>query len=141
MPGLATLLCFVIGVTDGDTLTTRCGDQQLTIRLAEIDAPEAKQPFGRESRMNLRALCFQKEAVVLPQSADRYGRTVARVSCGGHDASSAQAAQGLAWAFTRYLRDPEIKRLEQGARDAGRGLWSQVVPPEPPWAYRARIRR
>lgn len=75
MPGLATLLCFVIGVTDGDTLTTRSGDQQLTIRLAEIDAPEAKQPFGRESRMNLRALCFQKEAVVRPQSSDRYGRT------------------------------------------------------------------
>ena len=42
---LALLLCLVVGVTDGDTLTARCGTeprQTLTIRLAEIDAPDER---------------------------------------------------------------------------------------------------
>lgn len=34
---------------------------------------------------------------------DRYGRTVARVSCSGIDANTEQLRRGMAWVFTRYL--------------------------------------
>lgn len=52
---LATaLLCLVVGISDGDTLTARCGQpgayEQVKIRLAGIDAPESKQPFGTHCR-------------------------------------------------------------------------------------------
>jgi endonuclease YncB( thermonuclease family) len=48
----AALLCIVVGIIDGDTLTSRCEAQAdlpaqtLKIRLAEIDAPEKGQGFS-----------------------------------------------------------------------------------------------
>jgi endonuclease YncB( thermonuclease family) len=41
MPVFAALmLCTVVGISDGDTLTARCDAQTIKVRLAEIDAPE-----------------------------------------------------------------------------------------------------
>ena len=95
----ALLACLVIGVTDGDTLKVRCGaepePQNITIRLAEIDAPESHQAFGNRAKQSLSDLCFKKPAEVRPVTKDRYGRTVARVACDGQDASAYQVMQ--AW--------------------------------------------
>ena len=131
------LLCTVLSVADGDTLKARCNDEAtpLVIRLAEIDAPEKGQPFGRASKAALSALCLGKAAEVRPRTKDRWGRTVARVSCGGVDASSAQVQSGLAWAFTKYLTDSSIAELEKQARAEGGGLWAQPTP-VPPWTWR-----
>jgi len=136
---LAALLCFVVAIADGDTLTARCGEpgayEQVKVRLAEIDAPEKRQPFGQVSRQHLAALCFQKQAEIRPATKDRYGRTVARVRCAGQDANAEQVRAGLAWAYTRYLTDPAIARIEQGARAARRGLWADAEPMAP-WEWR-----
>jgi endonuclease YncB( thermonuclease family) len=44
----------VVAVADGDTLTILdAGRQQRRIRLAEIDAPEKRQPFGQRSKQSL----------------------------------------------------------------------------------------
>ena len=67
----------------------------------------------------------------------RYGSSIARVECHGKDPSAHQVATGMAWAFTRYLTDPEIKRLADAARSAGLGLWAereQVAP----WEWRQK---
>lgn len=55
MPAVAALLlCAVVGVTDGDTLTARCdGAGTLKVRLAEIDASEHWQAFGERSKQAL----------------------------------------------------------------------------------------
>lgn len=141
MTGL--LLCLIVGITDGDTLTARCGEpgtyQQIQVRLAEIDAPERKQPFGNLSRQHLAALCFQEQATIKPEKNDRYGRTVGRVSCQGKDASIEQVRAGMAWAYTRYLTDPAIRELEASARSNRAGLWSDVEP-MPPWEWRRGVR-
>lgn len=132
----ALLLCLVVGIADGDTLHARCGDSPaITVRLAEIDAPEKRQAFGDRSRQHLAELCFQKRADITPKIRDRYGRTVARVSCEGKDASTEQARAGMAWAFTRYLTDPAVKALEIEAREAHRGLWADAEPVAP-WEWR-----
>ena len=90
----ALLICSVIAISDGDTLSARCAidgaPQTITVRLAEVDAPKKAQPFGARSKQNLSALCFRKSAQVRPVSLDRYGRTVAHVTCDGQDASAEQ---------------------------------------------------
>jgi micrococcal nuclease len=140
----SAVLCLVVAISDGDTLKVRCGEpgayEQVTIRLAEIDAPEKAQPFGQQSKQALSDLCFQTWATVKPQTRDRYGRTVARVECNGKDASSEQASAGLAWFFTRYGRDASVKAAEGLARGSRAGLWVDPSP-VPPWEWRhARTR-
>ncbi|WP_448172273.1 thermonuclease family protein [Rhizobacter fulvus] len=137
---LPTLLCVVIGISDGDTLKVRCktdqGQQALTVRLAEIDAPEKGQPFGKRSKRHLSDLCFRRNAEIRPTARDRYGRTVARVICEGADANAAMVRSGMAWAYTRYLSDPQIQAMEVLARREYVGLWSDegVISP---WQWRA----
>jgi len=96
----ALLICSIIGISNGDTLRARCAiegtPQTITVRLAEVDAPEKAQSFGARSKQNLSALCFRKAAQVRPVSLDRYARTVAHVSCNGHDASAEQVRAGMA---------------------------------------------
>ena len=137
--GTALLLCVVVGVTDGDSLTTRCQDggnqKTIVIRLAEIDAPERRQPFGAKSKAALADLCFKQSVEIQTRSRDRWGRVVARVSCQGRDASAVQVSAGMAWAFTRYLTDPAIADLEAEARAGKVGLWADAAPVAP-WMWR-----
>lgn len=132
--------CLVVGITDGDTLKVRCsnegGYEQRTIRLAEVDAPEKGQPYGRRSTASLAATCFGAWATISAQKRDRYGRTVARVKCRGQDASEEQARRGMAWAYTRYVTDDKIRALTDDATQARIGLWVDAFP-TPPWEYRA----
>lgn len=129
------LLCLVVGVSDGDTLKARCNSQTLIIRVAEIDAPEKRQPFGEQSTEHLASLCLLNEALITPISRDRHGRTVARVVCQQQDASEAQLQQGMAWLYTRYSKDPTLIPIEEAAQKAGLGLWADPNP-TPPWWWR-----
>jgi micrococcal nuclease len=130
----------IIGISDGDTLTALTSDhQQIKIRLANIDAPEKKQPFGQRSKQSLSDLCYRKEAKVEPQTVDRYGRTVAVVTCDGTEANREQVERGMAWVYTRYNKNTELPQLELGARNARRGLWNERDP-KPPWTWRKQKR-
>lgn len=135
------LLCLVVAIADGDTLTALCGEpgahEQVKVRLAEIDAPEKAQPFGNRSRQHLAALCFQRQATIRPTTRDRYGRTVARVECQGQDANLQQVRAGMAWAYTKYLTDPAIALEQDAARAARVGLWGDPSP-VPPWDWRRK---
>ena len=72
------LVCLVVGISDGDTLTARCptGDpahphQQVRVRLAEIDALESGQPYGRRAKKYLSALCYEAKATIRQTASDR----------------------------------------------------------------------
>lgn len=126
----------VVGVADGDTLTILVnGHKQIKVRLAEIDAPEKSQPFGQRSKQSLSDLCFGKSVALQKTDTDRYGRTVAKVYCDGIDANAEQIRAGLAWAYRKYLHDQSLLVLENEARAARRGLWSDGEP-VPPWEFR-----
>lgn len=125
----------VISIADGDTLTVLEGREQIRVRLANIDAPEKKQPFGQRSRQSLADLCFGKDAEVRPQSKDRYGRTVAVVICNGIEANREQVERGLAWVYVKYNKDPELPAVEVLARESRLGLWRDKEP-VPPWEWR-----
>ena len=136
----SALLCLVVGVSDGDTLTARCGEpgayEQVKVRLAAIDAPESRQPFGQRSRQHLADLCFRQRATITPKTKDRYGRTVADVECRGQDAGQEQVRAGLAWYYVRYGKGYEhLQEVEAAARAAGRGVWVEREPVAP-WEWR-----
>jgi endonuclease YncB( thermonuclease family) len=106
----AALLCVVVGITDGDTLTARCevpeGKVNITVRLAEIDAPEKGQAWGARSKQHLSGVCFRKPTEVRPRTTDR------------------------------YVADRSPYTVQANARETKRGLWSDAAP-EPPWEWRA----
>lgn len=134
------LLCLIVGISDGDTLTARCGVpgqyEQVKIRLAGIDAPERKQPFGNASRQHLADLCFQTEAMIIPRTKDRYRRTVADVECRGQDAGTEQVRAGMAWVYDAYAKKHQyLYQWQDEARMFGRGLWSEPGATAP-WEWR-----
>ena len=138
---LTILMCLVIGVADGDTLTVLCnGNKQLKIRLSEIDAPEKRQPFGNRSMQSLSGMCLQKKAKIKPQTKDRYGRTVARVICDGIDANEEQVKRGMAWVYDKYVRDRNLYPIQDKARASKIGLWADNKPIKP-WEYRRQNKR
>ena len=144
---IAALLCLVVAVSDGDTLTARCGSAsapfQVKVRIAAIDAPETRQAYGPQSRKNLTQLCLRQRARIQVLEKDRYGRSVANVRCGsgsgtGADVATEQVRAGLAWVYTPYARQhPQLLPLERQAKASGTGLWSQSRPLAP-WTYRKR---
>ncbi|WCM94999.1 thermonuclease family protein [Acidovorax sp. NCPPB 2350] len=135
----SALLCLVIAVSDGDTLTARCGDRRpVQVRIAAIDAPERRQAFGERARDALARLCLRQRAQLQTLARDAYGRTVARVRCGGQDVAGAQVGAGLAWVSAYRARpDPRLASLQRQARARRAGLWSQPRP-QAPWEYRKR---
>lgn len=126
----------VVGVYDGDTVT--CLDennQQQKVRLAEIDAPESGQDFGKVSREALAALVFGRTVEVTDQGRDRYGRWIANLSVDGIDVNRQMVATGNAWVYTAYSNDPAMAEAQKQAQAARIGLWAQDNP-VPPWDYR-----
>ena len=139
---LATLLCLVVGISDGDTLTARCGQpgayEQVKVRISAIDAPEKRQPFGNRSKQALSDLCYMQQASIRQTSRDRYSRIVADVQCQGHDAGQHMVSVGMAWVFDKYAaRHRHLYVHQQQAQAARRGLW-QDPHAVPPWEWRKR---
>ncbi|MDP3211742.1 thermonuclease family protein [Methylotenera sp.] len=127
----------VVGVSDGDTLTILDpSNTQFKIRLAAIDAPEKAQPFGQRGKQKLSDLCYGKIANVKVVSIDRYERTVGEVDCADVNANVAMVHSGLAWVYRKYDKGyGHLYRLEEDARNARRGLWTDNNP-TPPWEWR-----
>jgi endonuclease YncB( thermonuclease family) len=126
----------VVAVHDGDTLTALVAQRQIRVRLIDIDAPELGQPYGARSKQSLSELCFGQDAELEVRSLDRYGRTLAQISCAGKDANAEQIRRGYAWTYTRYApRNSPLHALEREARTARRGLWGDPAPVAP-WEWR-----
>lgn len=131
----------MVSVHDGDTLTVLIEQRQVRVRLTEIDAPELGQAFGKRSKQSLAELCYGKPAEIEVHSHDRYGRTLAQITCAGRDANAEQVRRGYAWTYTRYAAaDSPLYALEGAARAARRGLWGDPAP-IPPWDWRRRGRQ
>jgi endonuclease YncB( thermonuclease family) len=129
----------VVSVQDGDTLTLEASGFRERVRLAQIDAPEHGQPWGRRARRALARLAGGRAARVLVQGRDDYGRSVGDLYVGGVFVNERLVREGHAWAYPRYVRSPRILEAEDDARRAARGLWR--LPPaerEPPWEWRRR---
>ncbi|MBI5889394.1 MAG: thermonuclease family protein [Nitrosomonadales bacterium] len=132
------------------------GRQKIKVRLVHIDAPEKAQAFGKQSRDSLQELIGKKPVRIDSRAVDQYGRIVGTVWVGGRNVNQEQVQRGMAWAEQWQNRrpTPEAKeqapgdahipsrdsgniylKLQNAARQARRGLWSQTDP-QAPWQWR-----
>jgi len=126
----------VVQVHDGDTLTLRTQTgQSIKVRLAEIDAPERDQPYGKRAKTVLSTLTLDRSIRVETSVKDRYGRVVGRVYVGDMDVNAELIRLGMAWFYRQYGQDNNLYRLEIEARTARWGLWADPRP-VPPWVFR-----
>ena len=128
----------VVGISDGDTFTLlTVEDEQVKIRLAQIDAPESGQPYGSRSKQALSGLIYGKYVQVKLETTDRYGRIVGTPLVGDLDVCQEMVRMGAAWAYREYLRDQGLLTLEAKAKAEKRGLWGQSEAQNTtPWEWR-----
>ncbi len=108
----------VVAISDGDTLTVLNSlNQQIKIRLSEIDTPESSQPYGNRSKQHLADLVFGKLVVVKTETKDRYGRSVAKIYLDDIYINSRMIELGAAWVYRRYAKDNNLYILEAKAKE------------------------
>jgi len=125
----------IVQIVDGDSVTVAIDGEMVRVRLAEIDAPEGKQPFTIRSRQSLSNLCLWVHAELSSINKDQYGRMLARVRCEGIDVNAEQVRRGMAWVRGEPVKDRGLSKLQKDARSSKRGLWSDKSP-TPPWIWR-----
>jgi endonuclease YncB( thermonuclease family) len=134
----------VVGVSDGDTIKViDVNKLQHKIRLAGIDAPESRQPFGTKAKEALAALVFDRDVELQCGKIDRYGRSVCVVLLAGQDINLRQVETGLAWWYRKYAGEQTAEQrrayeaAEVDARGRTSGLWNDSNP-IPPWEWRRK---
>ncbi|WKT00564.1 thermonuclease family protein [Gallibacterium salpingitidis] len=122
--------CRVVSISDGDTFTCLLkNNKQIRVRLAQVDAPEKKQPYGDRSRQLLSQLIFKKNITIQSDEYDRYGRVVGQVfDASGKNINLTMVQQGLAWAYREYLHSNQYLQAETEARQKRLGLWQDENP-------------
>jgi endonuclease YncB( thermonuclease family) len=130
----------VLSIGDGDTICVLQGQQQITVRLACIDAPEiAQAPDGANARRYLQTRLRLGSSVILrPQKLDRYGRTVAEV-IGEVNLNLALVEDGMAFAYRQYLGQCDAREYLEAEFQASRsryGVWRVLGGITRPWDFR-----
>lgn len=127
----------VIGIKDGDTVSILVEGTEKTVRLAHIDCPEKKQPFGNNAKVALSELCFGKMVTLVGNGkTDRNGRSIAELILpNGENVNKTLVKMGLAWHFKKYSKDDSYAKLEVAARNKKVGLWKEKNPISP-WDWR-----
>ena len=127
---------------DGDTVRVRIPNppsilnERETIRMLGVDAPETRHPsrpveyFGREASEFTRSALLGKQVYLAFDwdLRDQYGRLLAYIyTAPGQCFNARLIREGYAHAYTRFSFQfmDEFRRLEQEARRAKRGLWSE----------------
>jgi endonuclease YncB( thermonuclease family) len=130
----------VTKVIDGDSIKAKDKDgKELEIQIEGTDAPELKQPFGKESTEALRKLLADKTIRVTWSKKDNFDRLLAQVYLGDDHINAIMIETGNAWHFKRYNKSEELAALETKAREKKLGLWG-TESPQAPWDYRKENR-
>ena len=124
-------------VHDGDTVTVvdQSGHVE-KIRLADIDAPEYRQPHGQTARQSLAQKLKNELIDMTPKGRDQYDRLLATLWVNGRNINRELVAEWHAWVFDRYSPPADLVAAENDAKKAQIGLWKTADPVRPA-TYRA----
>lgn len=144
LPALAFASSFsgkVVGISDGDTISVMRDGKAVKVRLAGIDCPERKQPFGTKAKQFTSDMAFAKIVTVEVKDVDRFQRIVGEVILpDGRSLNRELVKVGLAWWYRKYSKDETLGRLEEAARSGKEGLWGDRHP-IPPWEFRKQKKK
>lgn len=123
----------IVRVSDGDTVVLLDEDKiQHRVRLDGIDCPESKQAYGTKATQFVREKLGDGEVIVYYNKKDRYGRLLGvLVTSKGDNINELLLANGLAWHYKHYNKNPIYTQLEQDAKDKRLNIWSEDNPIEP----------
>lgn len=119
----------VVGVIDGDTVN--CIDdanQSQRVTLADINAPEITQDYGKASREALAGMVFGHTVEVVDRGRDQAGCWIGRLYVDGLDVNRQMVATGNAWQDPGSAADAALTVAQAQAKAQGLGLWSQSNP-------------
>ena len=132
-----------IDVADGDTITVlNQNNENVKIRLAGVDCPESSQVHGNKAKQFVVNKVSGKRVRIVPDTIDRYGRTVAMVLINGENLNEQIVTHGHGWVYRKYCTADYCNdwlKQEKTARNAQVGLWRDQNP-QPPWEWRAEHR-
>lgn len=116
----------VVNIMDGDTIQVRTiGEENISVRLIGIDAPEKGQDFGDAAKDFLGNRIHEKTVRVEIIETDRYQRHLADVYAEDVWLNYELARNGYAWHYKKYSKDERIADAEQSAKSEGIGIWSR----------------
>ena len=124
----------VVSVVSGSSLILQSDNRKLSVMLFGVDAVEADQPTGKQSRDNLSRLLKDKQIVFIPTKQSDLTKeqvSVGKVLFDGQDVALQQLSEGLA-AITKEGRSgltgedkKSYEQAEQMAFEKHLGLWSE----------------
>ena len=122
-------------VVDGDTFIL---NDDTTVQIWGIDAPELKQDFGQEARTWLQNAIGQKGVKLRIQvkGTDSYGRTLGQVYIQGNQRRTSNVGTlmvraGMAWFDDYNAPEAGLDNEMAKARKAKKGLWADENPVKP----------
>ncbi|TKB67467.1 MAG: hypothetical protein E8D52_12905 [Nitrospira sp.] len=133
----ADFVARVLIVHEGDRLTIYHQGRRDMVYLRGVDCPELKQSYGKQAKRVTAAYIANREVVVRNLKRDRQGRmTVDILLPDGRQITHELVKEGLAWVPPGGSGDQAMKDMEELARAAGTGLWSESNP-IPPWKWKS----
>ncbi len=139
---LKTINGEVVSIKDGDTFSIKDKRGKFyKVRLADIDAPEITQPFGRPAKRLVEDLALNKVVRINYIRADKYKRLIGKVFLpNGKILNEEVLKAGLAWHYrVKHPYSTYMEKMEYKAWKNKRGLWVQEKP-IPPWEFRREKR-
>jgi micrococcal nuclease len=134
---LGEFVARVFIVHEGDRLTIYHQSRKDMVYLRGVDCPELKQPYGKQAKHATAAYVANREVVVRDMKRDRQGRITADILLpDGRQIAHELVKEGLAWVQPGGAGDQALKDMEELARAAGTGLWSEPNP-IPPWKWKS----
>lgn len=127
----------VVKIKDGDTIVVLDdSNNQITLRLAEVDCPESSQAFGKKAKDFTADEVALKIITYKVISIDRYGRTIAKIYYdNGKYLSQEIIKNGYGWHYKRYSDSKQLAKDEETAKAKKLGLWFDKNPLAP-WEFR-----
>lgn len=133
-----TFTAKVVGIKDGDTVVVLDSlNNQITLRLAEVDCPEKNQPFGTKAKQFTSDQIYLKTIKYVVSDTDRYGRSIAMIyyDTDNKYLSAEIIKAGMGWHYKRYSTSKELATFEDNAKKNKIGLWVDSNPVAP-WEFR-----
>lgn len=127
----------IIAIKDGDTVVALLSDKtQETLRLADVDCPEKKQPFGKNAKEFTSSQVFGKKVTFYRVGKDRYRRTIAKIFYGKEKYLSSEIIKaGYGWWYYKVSKNTGLQKYQDEAKAQKLGLWADKNAMSP-WDFR-----